>query len=54
MLISPSDDLTLFAMVVLCSLTAVGLLAVIPDWLLRVAAMISVCIMFGEWLAGLV
>lgn len=54
MLISPDDIQTLFVMVILCAVTAVVLLAVIPARLLPHAAMFSVFIMFGAWLWGLV
>jgi hypothetical protein len=54
MLIGPGDIQTLFALVVLSSVTAAGLISVIPARLLPLAAPLSACIMCGAWLWGLV
>ena len=54
MLISPGDIQTIFVLVVLCSVAAAGLLAIIPARLLPHAALLSACILCGAWLAGLV
>lgn len=53
-MISPDDIQTLFILVILCAVTAAGLISVIPAMLLTHAALLSACIMCGAWLAGLV